>query len=98
MKQTLQDFDLNFGCTPILCDDTSAICLSKNPIQHLRTKHIKIRNHFIRDHIKKGDIALNFISTNNQLADIFTKPLSEDQFCTIQRKLGILDVYELNLH
>ncbi|KAL5545088.1 hypothetical protein UlMin_008872 [Ulmus minor] len=97
MKQTLQDFGLNFGCTPILCDNTSAICLSKNPIQHSRTKHIEIRHHFIRDHIQKGDIVLKFIPTENQLADIFTKPLSEDQFCKIRRELGILDVSDLNL-
>ena len=97
MKQTLQDFGLNFGCTSILCDNTSAICLSKNPIQHSRTKHIEIRHHFIRDHIQKGDIVLKFIPTENQLADIFTKPLSEDQFCKIRRELGILDVSDLNL-
>ena len=97
MRQTLQDYGLTFACTPIKCDNTSAICLTKNPIQHSRTKHIEIRHHFIRDHVQKGDVALEFIDTEKQLADIFTKPLVVSRFCTIRRELGILDVSELNL-
>ena len=63
MKQTLRDYDINLEQIPIKCDNTSAINLSKNPIQHSRTKHIEISNHFLRDHVQKGDIALEFIST-----------------------------------
>ena len=48
-----------------MCDNTSAINLSKNPIQHSRTKHID-RHHFLRDLAIKGDISLNFIFTDNQ--------------------------------
>ena len=77
MKQTLRDYDINLEQIPIKCDNTSAINISKNPIQHSRTKHIEIRHHFLRDHVQKGDIALEFISTGKQLADIFTKPLCE---------------------
>ncbi|KAH9671985.1 Integrase catalytic domain-containing protein [Citrus sinensis] len=73
MKQTPRDYDINFEQIPIKCDNTSAINLSKNPIQHSRTKHIEIRHHFLRDHVQKGDIALEFISTEKQLADIFKK-------------------------
>ena len=75
-----------------MCDNTSAINLSKNPIQHSRTKHIEIRHHFLRDHTQKGDIVLQFIPTENQLADIFTKSLGEEQFCKIRQELGILDI------
>ena len=60
---------------PIKCDNTSAISLTKNPIQHCRTKHIEIRYHFIRDHVKKCDIVLESVDTLHQLANIFTKPL-----------------------
>ncbi|KAH9792467.1 hypothetical protein KPL71_004134 [Citrus sinensis] len=77
MKQTLRDYGINLEQIPIKCDNTSAINLSKNPIQHSRTKHIEIRHYFLRDHVQKGDIALEFISTEKQLADIFTKPLCE---------------------
>ena len=65
--------------------------MTKNPIQHSRTKQIEIRYHFIRDPVQKGDIELDFVSTNIQLADIFTKPLSDDRFCIIRRELGMSD-------
>ncbi|KAH9697094.1 hypothetical protein KPL71_023469 [Citrus sinensis] len=90
MKQTLRDYGINLEQIPIKCDNTSAINLSKNPIQHSRTKHIEIRHHFLRDHVQKGDIALEFISTKKQLADIFTKPLCEEQFSKIRHELGMM--------
>ena len=89
IKHQLEDFNLSYDHIPILCDNTSAICLTKNPIQHSRTKHIEIRHHFIRDHVQKGDIVLSFVETDKQLADIFTKPLPEERFCILRRELGI---------
>ena len=56
---------------PIKGDNTSAIYITKNPVQHAHTKHIEVRHHFIRDHVEKGHITLSFISTENQLADIY---------------------------
>ena len=53
MKQTLSDFWKTFSHVPIKCDNTSAISISKNPVQHSRTKHIEIRHHFLRDHAQK---------------------------------------------
>ena len=75
----------------IKCDITSAINLSKNPIQHYRTKYIDIRHHFLRDHIQNGDISLEFIDINNQLADVFTKPLNEERLNFIKHDLGMID-------
>ena len=46
-----------------MCDNTSAISLTKNSIQHSRTKHIEIRHHFLRDEVEKNKIILNFIDT-----------------------------------
>ena len=46
-----------------MCDNTSVISLTKNPIQHYRTKHIEIRHHFLRDEVGKNKIILNFIDT-----------------------------------
>ena len=89
MQQTLKDYKLLFENTPIFCDNTNAINLSKNPVHHSRTKHIEVRHHFLRDHITKNDIKLEFISTKEQLANIFTKPLDETQFVKIRRDLGI---------
>ena len=88
MKQTLSDFDLSFEHVPIKFDNTSVISTSKNLMQHSRTKHTEIRHYFLRDHAQKGDITLEFVSTKDQLVDIFTKPLSEEQFVDIRRQLG----------
>ena len=92
IKQELEDYSLRYTHIPILCDNTSAINLSKNPVLHSRTKHIEIRHHFLRDHVQNGDIKLIFVSSENQLADIFTKPLSEDQFCKIRKELGLMNL------
>ncbi|KAK2985410.1 hypothetical protein RJ640_002990 [Escallonia rubra] len=47
MRQTLQDFGVSIDHVPIMCDSSSAIDISKNPVQHSRTKHINIRHHFL---------------------------------------------------
>ena len=80
----MENYGLYFDYIPIKCDNTSAINIFKNPILHSRTKHIEIRHHFIRDHDQKGDVELEFISTDFQWADIFIKPLQENHFCTIR--------------
>nr|GEV26076.1 retrovirus-related Pol polyprotein from transposon TNT 1-94 [Tanacetum cinerariifolium] len=74
---------------PIFCDNTSAIAISNNPVLHLRTKHIDIRYHYIRDHIIKGDVELHFIPNQYQLANIFTKPLDEPTFRRLIVELGM---------
>ena len=61
-------------------------------MQHSRTKHIEIRHHFLRDHAQKGDIILEFVSTKDQLVNIFTKPLSEKQFVDIRSQLGVISL------
>ena len=90
-KQKLLDFGIKLDHIPIKCDNTSAINLSKNSIQHSRTKHINIRHHFLKDHVQNGDISLEFVDTNNQLADIFTKPLSEERLNFIKYDLVMID-------
>jgi hypothetical protein len=80
MKQTLLDYSVTFQEIPLLCDNESAINIANNPVQHSRTKHIDIRHHFLRDRMSKGDIKIDGVSTDDQLADIFTKPLDESRF------------------
>jgi len=94
MIQSLNDYEIRFRNVPIMCDNTSAIMISKNPVLHSRTKHIEIRHHFIRDHIEKGEIELIHIDTNNQIADIFTKPLNTQQHNELRFKLGMLELRE----
>jgi hypothetical protein len=96
MRQTLRGFGYNLSKVPLLCDNESAICLVDNPVEHSHTKHIDIRHHFLRDHQQKGDIDIYHISTENQLADIFTKPLDEKRFCRLRSELNVLDSCNLD--
>ena len=91
MKQTLLDYGISFTKTPLLCDNDSAIKIANNPVQHSRTKHIDIRHHFLRDHVAKCDIVISHIRTEDQLADIFTKPLDETRFCKLRNELNVID-------
>jgi hypothetical protein len=90
MRQTLLDLGYNLSKVSLLCDNESAICLADNPIEHSRTKHIDSWHHFLRDHQQRGDIDVCHISTENELADIFTKPLDEKRFCRLRSELNVL--------
>jgi hypothetical protein len=90
MRQTLHDFRCRFTKISLLCDNESAIKLTNNPISHSRTKHIDIQHHFLRDHEAKGDIKIRHVSTEKQLANIFTKPLDESRFYALRSELNIL--------
>jgi hypothetical protein len=81
ISQLLSELDLNVKSTAkLFCDNQAAIAISTNDINHSRTKHIDIRHHYIRDAIKNKQIDLAWISTDKQMADILTKPLSRIQF------------------
>ena len=66
MKHQLEDYQINANSIPIFCDNTAAICLSKNPILHSRAKNIEIKHHFIRDYVQKGILDIQFIDTEHQ--------------------------------
>jgi hypothetical protein len=55
-------------------------------------KHVDIRHHFLRDHLSKGDVKIDGVSTDDQLADIFTKPLDESRFCKLRNDLNVIDI------
>ena len=90
-KQQLLDFDIKL-CIPIMCDNTSAINLTKNLILHSRTKHIEIHHHFLCYHVEKGDVVFMHVDSKNQLAGIFTKPLATEPLVNIRGELGIIDI------
>ena len=90
LKTQLADYKLKDEYIPLMCDNMSAINISKNPVLHSRTKHIEVKFHSIREHVQKGDISIQFVKLEEQLADIFTKPLAEDRFCMLRTCLGIL--------
>ena len=89
MKQMLQDYGIEQETMFVFSNNQSAIDISKNPIQHSRTKHIDSRHHFIRDLVEEKIISLHHIPTENQLADIFTKPLDATRFESLRKSLRI---------
>ncbi|GKG29272.1 hypothetical protein Tco_0416637, partial [Tanacetum coccineum] len=72
----LIDYDFYFDKIPMYCDSKAAIVISCNPVQHSRTKHIDVRYHFIKEHVKRGIVELFFVGTEYQLADLFTKAVT----------------------
>jgi hypothetical protein len=91
MRQTLRDYGYMLSKAPLVCDNKSAIHMADNPVEHIRTKHIDIRYHFLRDHQQKGDIEIAYVSTHNQLVDVFTKPLDEKTFSKLRNELNVVD-------
>ena len=69
---------LNLNCQ-MNCDNQGTIALAKNPIKQQRTKHVDIKYHFIRDEIYKGSVNISYIPSEENLADIFTKPISSNK-------------------
>jgi hypothetical protein len=91
MRQTLRIYNYKLSNVPLLCDNDSAIHMVDNPVEHNHTKHIDIWYHFLRDHQQREDITIEYVSTHNQLADIFTKPLDEKTFSKLRNELNVLD-------
>ena len=64
IKQQLENYGIKLNKIFIKYDNISSINLTKNLMQHSRTKHIGVRHHFIRDHVQNGNVLLDFVSTN----------------------------------
>jgi len=71
----------------IYVDNVFAINLAKNPVFHQRSKHIDIRYHFLRDQVRKNMIKLEYCKSEDQIADIFTKPLKINVFIKLRNLL-----------
>lgn len=83
-------------CTNIMCDNTSTIKLSKNPVLHGRSKHIRVRYHFLRDLADEGIITLIHCGSTDQVADIMTKPLKTDAFVKLRTMMGMCKASEVS--
>eukprot|EP00253_Pinus_taeda_P004661 PITA_04661 len=77
--------------TVILCDNSSAIALSKNSVFHKRTKHIDTRFHYIRELVNNGEIVLQHCRTQEQVADILTNPLDQKSFEFLRKCMGMIE-------
>ena len=74
---------------PLHCDNQSAIALAKDNKFHQRSKHISIRYHFIRNTVRNNEIAISYIPSTENIADIFTKALPRPQFEYLRDRLGL---------
>lgn len=97
MKRVLKRIGYEGSTSPVIfCDNSSTIKLSKNPVMHGKSKHIDVRFHFLRDLVNEGAVQLNYCGTQQQVADIFTKPLKLETFQEFRKKLGVCDESEIN--
>ena len=83
-------FDLELRPTVIHCDNQNCIKLTENPVFHDRSKHIEIRYHFIRDWVQRGAVKLEYVSTDEQVADILTKSLPRGKHIYFRDKMGVV--------
>ena len=90
MKKVLTDYGISQDTMVLYCDNSSAINISKNSFQHSKTKHILIMYHFIRDLIERKIMCLEYIPTERQNADIFTKPLDRSKFEALRQVIGVI--------
>ena len=89
MKKLLHDYGISQETISVFSDNTSVINLSKNLVQHSKSKHIEILYHFIRDLVEEKIKSLEFIHMNNQKVDIFTKPLDGPQFEYLRKTISV---------
>ena len=88
LRTLLKDLRIYLADTPILwCNNVSALAIASNPVFHARTKHIEVNFHFVRERVLCKDLVVNFVSTQDQLANIFTKSLPTIRFLELQGNL-----------
>ncbi|MFS8002612.1 putative RNA-directed DNA polymerase [Helianthus anomalus] len=90
LEALLKELHVTTTSAPILwCDNLGATYLSANPVFHARTKHVEIDFHFVREKVAQRKLLVQFIKTDDQIADVFTKPLSSQRFFLLRSKLQV---------
>jgi hypothetical protein len=90
IRTLLKDLGIYLSQPPILwCDNVSALAIASNPVFHARTKYIEVDFHFIRERVIRKDLVVKFVSTTDQLANIFTKSLPTQRFIDLCRNLTV---------
>jgi hypothetical protein len=91
-KKILEDHVFSQDTMTIYCDNSSAISISKNLVQHSRTNYIDITHHFIRDLVELKIVSLEHVNIKNQLADLFTKPLDGLRFKYLRKVICVCEM------
>jgi hypothetical protein len=87
-----------FKPTVIRDDNTGCIALSKNPINHGRTKHMDVKYHGLRENVLEGNVILEYCPTDKNIADVMTKGLGENAFVKHRENLGVREGNEVELN
>lgn len=75
--------------TKIFVNNQAAIAISNNPVFHGKTKHFNMKLYFLREMQQNGDVTLVYFKSEDQLADLFTKPLSVSKFELLRQRIGV---------
>lgn len=96
INHLLRDLHVTLSKPPIiLCDNVGASFMCKNPVISSRSKHIALDFHFVREQVENGALQVCGVSSVDQLADIFTKPLAKARIATLRHKLQVRPSLEL---
>jgi hypothetical protein len=76
----------------VIYDNISNILLANNPVYHAKTKHIEVHYHFIKEKVLTSEINLIHVNIEDQVVDIFTKPLGTDKLKRFRKMFGVLEV------
>jgi hypothetical protein len=96
MRRMMRELGIQFSNpTTVNEDNQSTIAIALNPVHHQRTKHIDVRVHFLREHVKNKDVDIVYCPTEDMIADILTKPLPPKQHAKLTGMLGLLSLADL---
>jgi hypothetical protein len=89
---------IDTGAVELRVDSKSALALAKNPIFYERSKHIRVRYHFIRGCLEEGNFKACYINTKDQLTDFLTKPLGRIKFLELYSRIGMVQLSHKMMH
>jgi hypothetical protein len=88
-RSLFRDLQLSLARPKLWCDNIGAISLASNPVFHTRTRHVEVDYHYVREKVVRQELEVGYISTQDQIADIFTKGLSSHRFQLLVDKLPV---------
>ena len=90
LKQMFNEIGVEIGTVVIMQDNQATIAMTRNPVHHKRSKHIDIKNYFVRNELARKNIKLKYRDSKSMIADILTKPLPRDSFQHLSEAIGVM--------